>query len=149
MSSCQVVFCFILLYNYYVYVVLEYSFSSKCSSKYDYDYNVDPKRHVILDIISVSCILFTAPGPPGDIVVSARSSSLLAVKWDGPSVRVKEYKVTLEGDSNTHPAQIIKDSKRKAIFNSLIAGTEYTVRVVTLGGDQQSATAQNKFYTSI
>ena len=81
--------------------------------------------------------------------MSARSSSLLAVKWDGPSVRVKEYKVTLEGDSNTHPAQIIKDSKRKAIFNSLIAGTEYTVRVVTLGGDQQSATAQNKFYTSI
>ena len=101
------------------------------------------------DIISVSCILFTAPGPPGDIIASARSPSSLAVEWDGASVRVKEYSVTLEGGSNAPPAQIIKDSKRRATFNGLTAGTEYTVRVATLGGDQQSVSSEKKFYTSI
>ena len=81
--------------------------------------------------------------------MTGRSPSSLAVEWDGPSVRVKEYNVSLEGDSNVPPAQIIKDSNRRATFNGLSAGTEYTVRVVTLGGDQQSVSSEKKCYTSI
>jgi hypothetical protein len=87
----------------------------------------------------------TAPGKVGNIVVSARSPSSLAFGWDAPSGGVEGYTVSLEG---AHPAVQCDNSTRTATFNSLSAGTEYTVRMVTLSGDQQSETVENKFYTS-
>jgi len=80
--------------------------------------------------------------------MSARSPSSLTVEWGAPSGGVKGYNVTLEGDDGAHPAEQRDETSTIAIFNSLTAGTEYTVRVITLSGDQQSETAENKFYTS-
>ena len=96
----------------------------------------------------VLCIFPTEPGKVENIVVSARSPSSLAFGWDAPSGGVKGYTVTLTGDDGAHPAEQRDESTRTATFNSLSAGTEYTVRVVTLSGDQQSETVEKKFYTS-
>ena len=80
--------------------------------------------------------------------MSARSPSSLTVEWGAPNGSVKGYNVTLEGDDGAHSAEVRDEIIRTATFNGLSAGTEYTVRVVTLSGDQQSETAENKFYTS-
>ena len=82
------------------------------------------------------------------VVASARSPSSMTVVWDAPSGGLKGYTVSLEGDDSAHPAVQCDKSTRTATFNGLSAGTEYTARVVTLSGDQQSETAENKFYTS-
>ena len=96
----------------------------------------------------VPCIFPTEPGMVENIVVPARSPSSLTFGWDAPSGGVKGYTVTLEGADGAHPAEARGESTRTATFNGLSAGTEYTIRVVTLSGDQHSETAENKFYTS-
>ena len=94
------------------------------------------------------CILPTEPGKVENIVVSARSPSSLVFGWDAPSGGVKGYTVSLEGDDGPHPAVQCDKSTRTATFYGLSAGTEYTARVVTQSGDQQSEEVENKFYTS-
>ena len=112
------------------------------------NYSVDSVYHVALGMTLVSCIFLTAPGKVENIVVSARSFASLTVEWGAPSGGVKGYSVTLEGDGGDHQAEARDEISRSATFNSLSAGTEYIVRVVTLNGDLQSETAENKFYTS-
>ena len=96
----------------------------------------------------VPCIFPTEPGNVENVVASARSPSSLAFGWNAPSGGVKGYTVTLDGDDAAHPAVQCDNSTRTATFNSLRAGTEYTVRMVTLSGDQRSAKVETKFYTS-
>jgi len=96
----------------------------------------------------VLCIFPTEPGKVENIVVSARSPSSLAFGWDAPSGVVKGYTVSLDGDNAAHHAEQRDESTRTATFTGLSAGTEYTVRIVTLIGDLRSETVENKFYTS-
>ena len=70
------------------------------------------------------------------------------MEWSAPSGGVKGYNITLDGDVSAYTSEARDENITKATFNGLTAGTEYTVRVVTLSGDQQSETAENKFYTS-
>ena len=99
-------------------------------------------------MILVSVTFLTAPGTVRNVVASLRSPTSLTVVWGAPSGGVKGYTVTLNGYDGAHPAETRDESARTATFNGLSAGTEYTVRVVTLSGDQQSETVENKFYTS-
>ena len=94
------------------------------------------------------CIFLTAPGMTENIVAPVRFTSSLTVEWGAPGGRVKGYNVTLNDDDGAHPAEAREVVTRTATFNGLTAGTEYTVRVVTLSGDQQNETAESKFYTS-
>ena len=93
-------------------------------------------------------IFLTAPGRANHIAVSARSPSSLSVRWDAPTGGVKGYTIILEDDDYPLPPAERDNSTRTATFNDLIAGTEYTIRVVTRSGDQRSITGKNKFYTS-
>ena len=93
-------------------------------------------------------IFLTAPGTTEIITLTARSPSSLAVQWSKPPGGVKGYNVTLEGEDGAHPAEQRDEDTTSATFNGLSAGTEYTVRVITLSGDQQSEPAEYKFYTS-
>ena len=111
-------------------------------------YNVDHKGHDILGMMSICRIFLTAPGSVKNIDLSDSSPSKLTVEWGAPSGSVKGYTVILEGDDGAHPAEARDESTRSATFNGLSAGTEYTVGVVTLSGDQQSAKVEMKFYTS-
>ena len=96
----------------------------------------------------VLCISPTEPGTVENIAVSARSPSWMTVVWGAPSGGVKGYTVSLDGEDGAHPAEERDESTRTATFNGLTAGTEYMFQVVTLSGDQRSATVINKFYTS-
>ena len=99
-------------------------------------------------MILVPVTFLTAPGTAKHVVASLRSPSSLTVVWDAPSGSVKGYTVTLNGADGAHPAEARVESARTATFNDLSAGTEYTVRVVTLSGDQQSETVEKQLYTS-
>ena len=95
----------------------------------------------------VLLIFLTAPGTTEIINVTARSPSSLAVQWSKPPGGLKGYNVTLEGEDGDHPAEQRDENTTSATFNGLRAGTEYTVLVITLSGDQQSETAEKKCYT--
>ena len=84
----------------------------------------------------------------GLVLATACSPSSLSVEWGIPDGSLKGYNVTLEGDDGAHPSEQRDENTARATFNGLSAGTEYTVRVVTLSGDQQSEPAEYKFYTS-
>ena len=103
---------------------------------------------VIFGMMSVSHIFVTASGMAENVVASARSPSWMTVVWDAPSGGAKGYTVTLEGSDGVRPSDARDETTRTATFNGLRAGTEYTVRVVTLSGDQQNVTVETKFYTS-
>ena len=96
----------------------------------------------------VPCIVHTAPGTAKNVVATVRSTSALIVQWDAPSGVVEGYNVTLEGNDGAHPAEARDKSTTTATFKGLSAGTEYTVRVVSFSGDQQSETVEKKIYTS-
>ena len=99
-------------------------------------------------MILVPVTFLTAPGTVKHVVASLRSPTSLTVVWGAPSGGVKGYTVTLIGNDAAHPAEARDESAKTATFNGLTAGTEYTVRVVTLSGDQQSETVEKQFYTS-
>ena len=80
--------------------------------------------------------------------MDVRTVHSLSVTWDVPtSGGLTEY--TMKIQEQTGSEQTIQGSvPRIAIFTGLTAGTEYTVELVTLSGDQISRTVQRTFYTS-
>ena len=134
-------------YAYAKHMINKYSYVNHVYHKLNY--TVGHNGYMTFGMMmSISHIFMTAPGMAEKVVASARSPSLMTVGWDAPSGGVKGYTVSLEDDDGAHPAEQRDESTRTATFKGLTAGTEYTVRVVTLSGDQQSETAEYKFYTS-
>lgn len=71
----------------------------------------------------------------------------MTVAWDAPSVgEVTGYNVTLQG-SGTFLAESVTKDNTTVEFRELKAGSVYTVGVVTVLGELQSATVDNDFYT--
>ena len=89
------------------------------------------------------------PNAPGNLTVLYRTGRSLTVNWDAPAVgTLTGYSVTLSGNG-TIKTQTIGNDTTTSAFTGLTAGTEYTVGVVTVSGDQQSADeVNNTFYTS-
>ena len=82
-----------------------------------------------------------------NISVSARSPYSLTVEWDRPSSGEWDgFSVSMYDDDGVYFNDSIEECTRT--YNGLSAGTEYTVLVVTQSGGQESAVAENKFYTS-
>ena len=80
--------------------------------------------------------------------MDVRTVHSLTVTWDVPtSGGFTEY--TMNVQENIGSEQTIQGSApRIATFTGLTAGTQYTVELVTVSGDQLSRTMQRKFYTS-
>ena len=63
------------------------------------------------------------------------------------SGKVVEYNIKLQNVDGKE--QTVNGSAiRKVMFDGLSAGTEYTVALITLSGDQRSDTVERQFYTS-
>ena len=63
------------------------------------------------------------------------------------SGRVVEYTIKLQNVSKKEQT-VPSHAVRKVMFDGLDAGTEFTVVLVTLSGDQQSDIVNGQFYTS-
>ena len=104
---------------------------------------------IYVSVVALSSYLFrTVPDAVRNLVVSARSNSSLTVGWDVPADGgLSGYSVTIKGDGATQTQNSDKDTTTHE-FTSLTAGTEYTVSVFTVSGNQQSAKVEDTFYTS-
>ena len=81
------------------------------------------------------------------MAVKERDTTSLTVEWGEPSSGdYTGFVVSLQGVSGNE--QVIDgNANREAVFESLAAGTSYTVVVSTRSGDQASEDATNSFYT--
>ena len=71
----------------------------------------------------------------------------LTVTWTASSTAGVSYTVTLKKDGASVKTKISVSGTSKAI-DSLTAGTQYTVVVVAVIGEQSSAEVNGTFYTS-
>ena len=88
------------------------------------------------------------PNAVENLVVSTRNTSSLTVKWAAPTDGGwEEYTAKLEGDG-APSQQTLNKHATTATFTGLTAGTEYTVSVVTMVGNQQNTKVADKLFTS-
>ena len=86
------------------------------------------------------------PNAARSLRATAVTDTSTTVSWTAASGTVGYYEVWLKGKSDTkrHVTRAIK----RTTFTGLLAGTQYTVVVVTVSGDQRSRTSEKRFYTS-
>ena len=86
------------------------------------------------------------PNTPTDLTALVAPSSL-TVTWDAPvSGLVGKYEIQLKDQTGTK--QIIDADVRRGIFANLTPGTQYTVVVTAVSGDQRSVPLEKNFRTS-
>ena len=91
------------------------------------------------------CLQLPEPNKAENLVVSVRTVSSLTVTWDAGDGENSGFTVRL--DSGIEVA-VPKDTTRTHTFDSLTAGQEYTVTVVTKSGDETSTDLTGNFRTS-
>ncbi|KAI0208495.1 hypothetical protein LSAT2_006817, partial [Lamellibrachia satsuma] len=96
---------------------------------------------------AVKDIFYTVPNVAQNLSLLSRTLHSLTVKWDAPSVGgLTGYDVSLKG-SSTLQTQTPDNTTTTMVFAGLAAGTEYTVGVDTVNGNQKSRTVDAKFVT--
>ena len=99
------------------------------------------------DILMFLSCLCTEPNAASNVQATTTVDSLTAT-WVAPTTdSMTTYTVTLKKGSETK-ATTPGVSGTTTTFNSLSAGTEYTVVVVSVIGGQSSDPVEGKFYTS-
>ena len=93
-------------------------------------------------------MFLAVPNVAQNLSLLSRTLHSLTVKWDAPVVGgLTGYNVFLKGNG-TFQTQSNDNTTTTMVFAGLAAGTEYTVGVDTLNGNQKSTTVEAKFVTS-
>ena len=93
-------------------------------------------------------MFLAVPNVAQNLSLLSRTLHSLTVKWDAPGVGgLTGYDVSLKG-SGTLQTQTPDKKTTTMVFAGLAAGTEYTVWVDTVNGNQKSRTVHAKFVTS-
>ena len=99
------------------------------------------------DIYSMNVI--TVPNAAEALSMTNRTTRSLTVKWDAPTKGgLTGYSVTVEGGGKTVTQSLANDTTTHT-FVDLKSGTQYTVSVVTLAGEQKSESLIGKYYTGM
>ena len=88
---------------------------------------------------------FPEPNKPTDLAVSERTVGSLTVTWKAGAGENSEFKVKLQGKTEH---TVSGGDTGTYTFDSLEAGKEYTVVVVTKSGNQKSDSLSGNFRTS-
>ena len=92
-------------------------------------------------------LYLSVPNEVENLSLPARTTSSLTIEWAAPADGGWEgYTVKLEGNG-APSSQTPNKNATTATFTGLMAGTEYTVEVVTTSGGQQSTKVEDTFYT--
>ena len=93
--------------------------------------------------------VITVPNAAEALSMTDRTTRSLTVMWDAPTEGgLTGYSVTVEGDGKYHTQSLANDTTTHT-FVGLMSGTQYTVSVVTLAGDQKSEPLIGKYYTGM
>ena len=93
-------------------------------------------------------MFLAVPNVAQNLSLLSRTLHSLTVKWDAPGIGgLTGYNVLLKGNG-TFQTQTPDNTTTTLVFAGLAAGTEYTVGVDTVNGNQKSRTVDAKFVTS-
>ena len=99
------------------------------------------------DIYSIHVI--TVPNVAEALSTTDRTTHSLTVTWDAPTEGgLTGYSVTVEGDGKSHTQSLANDTTTHT-FVGLKSGTQYSVSVVSLAGEQKSEPLIGKYYTGM
>ena len=91
-------------------------------------------------------MLILEPDVAWNLALATITTSSLTVTWDAPIGGVTSYSVEID----TVPSRktIYSSAERTATVDGLTAGTQYTVVVISVSGEQHSEPLYGTFFTS-